>query len=37
MGQPPPVGGLLLVLFFVGGTIDRARLACLMHYHRAHA
>lgn len=28
--------GLLVVLFFVGGKIDRARLAEMIHHHRAH-
>ena len=30
------VCGLLVVLFFVGGKIDRERLKSLIHHHRAH-
>lgn len=37
MGQAAAIGGLLVVLLFVGGTIDRARFARLMPHHRAHA
>ena len=30
------VGGLLVVVFRVGGTLDKARLKRMMHHHRAH-
>ncbi len=30
------VAGLIVVLLFVGGTVDRERLQGLMHHHRAH-
>ncbi len=31
------VAGLLVVVFFIGGKVDRERLSSLMHHHRAHA
>ena len=30
------IAGLLVVLFFVGGSFDRERLEEMVHYHRAH-
>jgi EmrB/QacA subfamily drug resistance transporter len=31
------IAGLIVVIVFIGGKVDRERLATLMHHHRAHA
>ena len=31
------IAGLVVVIFFIGGKVDRERLAGLIHHHRAHA